>query len=445
MNWGNDVTTDLPRINNFVMIATPNLGAPKAYNPIQDNWDGDIVYKYVFSKVIYLAYEKLAAGETIYGPTPDSNIQLSGVSNPDGTFNYQEFLQKYVPTIYSLLPTYPFLDPAYGQPPTTDPSVTNNLLPALDVEGWAQELEENVQQVTDIYGTGVSTVVSVTKEVGPIPYGIVGQTGAFVYLQSIFPFNAYSAQVPDEGQTWYQNNSQPLGDGTVPVASSDPFMGDTNVEQFPAIVGTNVSHQELPSNEDAQADVLQALGIIATDYAGISTGLSLVNKLEDLGEGTGVLGWVISYVFDPVGAVLTDDQGRRLGYTPVTGPLEEIPDSVFLGDSTAGFALAFGEGPVPTQFQLTGLGGPYSVLVSGQDGSEDFGAIESGTLASGQGQPVTLTPAPPSACPPARRRLRHARGRDHRRHKPAPNGLDVRRRDRATPRFSGRRHRHDHG
>ena len=390
-------TTEIPKVNNLVMIGVPNRGAPQAFNPLNNNWILNTTYSLVFSKVLNLAYVKLKAGSTIAGPTAAQSFTWSDALDANGNFDYLKFIRLYVPTILDLMTIDPFLNLGNGQAladVNNDPNYSNNLLLYIDAGNFAQTLESKVQQITDIYGTGVSTVVSVTVDTGPIPIG-EDLNGSPIYQASLLPFADYLAQVPDANQRWYldlpQNQGANTGDGTVPVSSSDPFTGDSNVEFVPI---SGIEHQSLPSNMLSQSGVLQYLGFAAGYNSQISTATS------SLGDQICAASWVASLAFDPVGAVLTDSQGRRLGYTPQTGPLEEIPNSIFLGDATAGFGLAFGTGPVPTQIQLSGVGGSYSVLVSGLDSSGNFfGADVSGTLASGQTQSVALTlpqPGPPA-------------------------------------------------
>ena len=118
--YGDDVpwelaTTKLPKINDFTMIGTPNLGVPQSFNPSQNNWEinngGDgglssvinnIPYEYVFSSLIEMAVNALEEGYTIGGPTADSSITLNQVNNPDGTLNYYQFISRYVPSLFDL-------------------------------------------------------------------------------------------------------------------------------------------------------------------------------------------------------------------------------------------------------------------------------------------------------------------------------------------------------
>ena len=375
----NIATTKLPKINNFIMEGVPNLGAPTAFNVLKDNWISDSTgaFQFVFSKIILMAYQKLLAGQTITGPQPGDDITLKDVTNSDGTLNYQALIGLYVPTLYGLMTTQPFLNLGNGQglvDVNNNPAFSNTLLLDLNGGDGLSSFEMLVQQVTDIYGNGVPTVVSTNQMVGPIsPIPIVNAT--------LFPFTSYIPVAPLPNETWYQDQKANTGDGTVPVASSaTPFVGNPNVTLYQL---QGVSHGELPSNRNSQMDVLQTLGVNTSSGVTISTGLST----NPVFQGAT---WRILFTVDPVGALLTNAEGQQVGYAPTTGAVEQIPDSVYWGNGTAGFGLAFGTGPAPTQFQLTGMGGSYTVLVSGQDGAAFFGTTASGTLASEQTQSLSL-------------------------------------------------------
>ncbi len=395
--YGDDVpwelaTTKLPKINDFTMIGTPNLGAPQSFNPSQNNWEinnggltpvlNNIAYEYVFSSIIEMAVKELEDGYMIGGPTINSSITLNQVNNPDGTLNYYQFISRYVPSLFDLMSTQPFLYNGSRTGPVTvndNPLIRNNLLLDLnapDGNGGSglTDFESMVEQVNVIYGSGLSTDISSTAEIGPIDNSVG------IPIRSVFPFDTGHPQVPSTNQPWYLDQFAPNGDGTVPASAADPFEGITTVRTFN--VGA-VEHQALPSDPLSQTVALQSLGL-NTSLDSISTSLSY--------SGPRALAtWEIQYRIDPVGTVLTDDQGRPLGDTPETGPLEEIPDSVFLGDSSTGIGIAFGTGPVPTQLELVGLGQSYSVSILGYDSSGEFGNSLTGTLASGQTQVVPLT------------------------------------------------------
>ena len=86
---------------------------------------------------------------------------------------------------------------------------------------------------------------------------------------------------------------------------------------------------------------------------------------------------------DPVGLLLVDGQGRRLGWTPETGVLTEIPDSVWYGEGD-GLGFASGELLLPLRVELSGLGGDYVAQVAGLVDGAQVGYEERGTLASGE-------------------------------------------------------------
>ena len=371
-------TTKLPKINNLIMIGVPNLGAPKAFNILNNNWIDDPVYEYVFSRIVLMAYLRLEAGGTISGPA-GSSITAGALLGPvGGAENYQDFIRLYVPSVYDLMTIEPFLTLSTGGDPIaidgdSGPTYSifrNSLLLNLDSGDYASTLEASVQQLTVIYGTGLPTVTSTTEEVGP--NGDPGDT-------TLFPFGAILPQVPAAGQVWYLDQNTSLGDGTVPVSSSDPFAGDVNVEQH-LIPG--VGHQDLTAVSGSQEEVLGALGLNTTSYS------ALIHTGSDLALKLGSLEVFASLVIDPVGAILTDLQGQRLGYTTQTGVLDEIPNSVFLGDDSAGLGIIFGNGPGPVQLQLIGEGQPYTVYIQGNDGTGAFGNSVTGMLSNGQTQMV---------------------------------------------------------
>ncbi len=123
----------LPKIYNLIMVAVPDRGASKAWNPLHNNWNGDGAYRFFLSKMLKIPYKYVTKNKrTIAGPPPitrDSIVDVTG--QPSQTL----FIDQYVPTIRSLLATYPFLDKGEGVPETV-----NN-----DAQG-AQQLPARSQQ-----------------------------------------------------------------------------------------------------------------------------------------------------------------------------------------------------------------------------------------------------------------------------------------------------------
>jgi hypothetical protein len=96
---------ELPIVQNLVMVGVPNRGAPKAWNPLQNDFSGDVSFQIVLSKAMLKAYDLYLDGALITGA--DGNISLA--DTPDLT--PEAFINLYVPTIRGLLSTYEFLYP----------------------------------------------------------------------------------------------------------------------------------------------------------------------------------------------------------------------------------------------------------------------------------------------------------------------------------------------
>ena len=101
-----------------------------------------------------------------------------------------------------------------------------------------------------------------------------------------------------------------------------------------------------------------------------------------------------------------DGAGRRLGYSAATGPLAEIPDSLWLGN-TDGIGWVFGPLQQPVTLHLIGLGEDYYVMVSVTSETEEGGLVDSDYLNLGQSKvlPVpivskTADTTPPVVTPP---------------------------------------------
>ena len=82
----------LPEIDNFFMIGVPNRGASKAWNPLHDDWNVDISYRIVLSKILDRAFEKVLQGRRITGP--DYDITIAEVV-PGDAFAQEDFVRRY--------------------------------------------------------------------------------------------------------------------------------------------------------------------------------------------------------------------------------------------------------------------------------------------------------------------------------------------------------------
>jgi hypothetical protein len=375
---------NLPRIDNFVMLAVPNEGAAKAWNPFNNNFKVDPIFQYFLSKIIQNAYTKVLNGETITGP--DGNIDLVSIT-VGGQPDPKLFLRKYITTIRYLLPTYDFLDLGGGLTNiNSDPATRNDLLldlnaglnlsPSGDLSSFASR-----STVTAIFGNSSEDTI-ITNE------RHVGSTILNPGILQIHPFtNLFPKGLPDSGEVWFENHDDDLaGDETVPLQSlRSRFLNDerVNVREF---TSGEVEHLPIVHHADVQKLILNLLGqriapgSVSTTLAGKNWG-SLKTQITAM-------------IVDPVGAVLTDGNGRRIGFDPGSGVIQEIPDAVYIGDSD-GIAVIVGPAVGPLELSLEGLGGNYYVQVSGSQGG-GFGVEDAGVLAVGATKEIDIeieTPA----------------------------------------------------
>lgn len=407
----------LPKFENLILVGVPGRGASKAWNPLHDNWVTDPAFQMVLSKVVSRAFTRVMKGSVIHGP--DYEISLASL-HADGCATTLErcFIERYVPTVRSLLATYPFLLAPNGllEHVNSDPLRRNFL--ALDLNAGldlALVGDPNAfttqAKVTVIHGTngglspawqqfalGIQTGTPYWVEPKIGPDSLFGLTADVIARMS--DANAHDAA---PGEHWFRDQTVPnFGDGTVPTDSSaEQFANQANVEvrAFTQSVGStlgntlhSVGHTDLMWNPDVQGAILDTLGVVwAPDE--LSTTLH--------GENAGAIACAVSgcwnLILDPVEGFLVDAQGRRLGYSTATGPLAEIPRSVWYGQSDGiGWISGAVEGPLA--LQLAGLGGSYAVSVSGLGRAGRSGLIDAGALAPGASRTLVV---PRSTAPAA--------------------------------------------
>ena len=369
----------LPKIDKFVMVGVPNRGAAKAWNPLHDNFIDDFAFRRILSKVIKGAFEK-------QGTQP--------ISGPDGVITAETdertFIERYIPTIRSLLATYDFLGTLQSPPMHVNfsPRLRNNLLldlnAGLDLGGSSDSNSFASNRFADLVGTVVN-IYGTNEEDTPVAMALRAGPDISSVLADIHSFRDKAlGRKADFDEEWYSPITCPAcGDGTVPLESSQgQFLGDPRIEQperrikllpFTRLVNTKsaVGHTALLSNPDVQAAILRELSRpiprsdISTDAA--------TTKIRT----------AISIFLDPVEGFVIDGQGRRLGYTSETGALTEIPNSVYFGDRD-GIGWIMGSIVPPLTLQLTGLGADHFVELAGVAGVTAFGVESRGYLAPGE-------------------------------------------------------------
>lgn len=355
----------LPEVDQFIMVGVPNRGASKAWNPLHDNWIADVAYRAVLSKIIDRAYQKVTAvfPETISGP--DYAITKASIS-PGGSPDPLLFIEKYVPTIRSLLATYDFLDTGSGFTNVNSvPSLRNNLV--LDLNNG---LDLAATADPNPFAELVNATV-ICGGLGRTANLVVERTGT-AREDVLLPFTDFLANDASAADEWYEDLWMANGgDGTVPLESCyEQFAGDGRVKTK-LFYGVGLDHTSMMSDVTVQSYILDTLKV-KYEAGNISTG-----------AGLGYAN-VISVISDPVETILVDGQGRRLGYSQATGVLTEIPGSVWFGEAD-GFGYVTGSLVEPAHLELTGLGEDYYVMVSVERfGRPAGGAISSGHLAQGQ-------------------------------------------------------------
>ena len=330
------------------MIGVPNRGASKAWNPLHDNWVVDPAFQVVLSKIINRAYKKVLNGAVISGP--DRDISLATLAPPE-CLDLPEvcFINQYVPTARALLATYDFIDFGSGfTHVNNNRDLRNSLLLDLnagldlalvgDPNAFAAKAKVNV-----IYGTNGGQVPEPLRlALGLVPgtptavVQRVGPAGGRFGFRWIAPFAELLSRDAQVGEVWYDDIVAPLsGDGTVPIDSSaGQFFGDARVTLRAFTQGGNtqqsVGHTDLPFNTDVQQAILDILGVSCP---------APCNQIS-LGESTAAPSAVECAVtgcsnltLDPVEGFVIDSLGRRLGFSTATGPLTEIPGSVWFGNA----------------------------------------------------------------------------------------------------------------
>ena len=189
------------------------------------------------------------------------------------------------PSLFNLLPTSTsyVTSTIVGTPPNM-----NNYKNALLLD-----LNENTSLFTDRpgveeyinYSTGTSTLVGINYLLGTV----------------------------------ISNTSSNEGDGTVPAKSAS-LWGHNSGAVLHAFSG--ISHQALAFDSNSQISVFTQL------YGDVGSSIVPVqNQNFASNVANYIMGW-----FDPVDFVITDTAGRRVGYTPEAGYLNEIQGAYYSGD-----------------------------------------------------------------------------------------------------------------
>jgi Tol biopolymer transport system component len=370
----------LPLVRNLFMVGVPNRGASKAWNPINDNWNVELAYRMVLSKIINRAYQKVISGHSI--PGPDHTITRASILDLQGNPSHQEFIKQYVPTMRALLATYDFRDLGSGP---EDVNGFTNLR-----NDWILDLNDGYDYVptadpSPFANSCAPTVIYAANQPTPTLVREILSGGD----DAVLNFDDYAADDVPVGTSWFMELLGLLGgDGTVPEMSAfGQFIGDRRVSLKQMTTG-KTDHVGLMSNPDVQKAILQTIGASFKN-----SDISIV-----LAQDQALL--ALSATFDPVDGFVVDGAGRRLGFSESTGPVTEIPGSLWFGNAD-GMGWVFGPVQQPLRLELTGRGEPYYVIVAVETEQGNGGVVDSGFLALGAERelPIVIGPATPNQAP----------------------------------------------
>jgi len=374
----------LPRVNNLIMVAVPNRGAALPWQAMNNNFIRDLASKAVMSKILANSWWKVQKGMSIYGPP--APITPQSVVNPaTGKLDPVIFINLYCPTFRSLLATFPFLVDLNGNLVSVNnrPEYRNDLV--LDLNNGLDLPDQPAAADPNLFANAVdhTVVFYASRELTAHQMQEMNTAASNV----VFPLDAIFEQDVADGTIWYQDIVDTVGDGTVPsLSAAGQFEGDGRIEVIRVTDG-DTTHTGLMANRQVQTGILDVLGIDWQNVA-ISTGLAAES-------GTNI----VMALTDPVGAIVIDGQGRRLGWTPDTGILAEMPNSVWYGEGD-GIGFVYGDVPQPLRVELVGLGDNHVLQVVGEQGEQRIGLQDGGSLASGETkslQPETRAKLSPPA------------------------------------------------
>lgn len=387
----------LPGVNRFLSVAVPHYGASKAWNILHDNFAADSAYQVLVAPMAASALRRVLAGETVLGPNGDhiTKARLEAAPEVNGAYRTLEeaFISMYTPTGRGLLAIYPFIRDE-GSAALRDvnataganaialdlhgtPGLPPGQFPQSDGLGFAAALGTVILATrTDIgllYGTGVETMTYAEERVG------------HTEDEDSPVFNIYGHWLkPEYGERWWidlYSDEGPAGpdagDGTVPRLSAlGPFDGSPFARRH-RFDGTD--HGAINSTKASQRIMLLELGIPSET---VSTGEYIASLWAKIWNYNHLMGW-LAIVVDPVEAFVVDAQGRRLGWTAATGPLAEIPGSIYWGGAD-GIGWIFGDIPADLTLHITGIEPDHLVSIVGAANGRPFSLVSEGAIGVGE-------------------------------------------------------------
>ncbi|HQZ55373.1 MAG TPA: hypothetical protein PLG23_18065, partial [Thermoflexales bacterium] len=105
---GSPGPSTLPKFRNVVLAGVPNMGDTRSWSGVIDNWRDNAVMRFLLSRLVYAEYLYVQTKETNAISGPDYAITASDLAT-DTVLRNRDFISRYVPTLNSMLATYPFV------------------------------------------------------------------------------------------------------------------------------------------------------------------------------------------------------------------------------------------------------------------------------------------------------------------------------------------------
>jgi hypothetical protein len=435
-------TVPLPTVNRFASVAVPHRGASKAWNLLHDNMSADRVYRVFFSKVAQAAYDRvMTLGATITSPIAGDAIdkarvdrfvlnhpEMLSTTDPE-TRRHEAFIYLYIPTGRALLATYPFIRDANGNYRTINGDAQNpgpqrnaiilDLNSGLDLDSTETHALIRAQQglpdvggfssrvsMAAFYATSGPTLTYAETHVGP---RLLEVQGFPIIAAEISPMDAYvDSRAAASNETWWtdsetgpttripQTNGQPPttttkpnGDSTVPRQSGgDLFFSHRNIRRYER-TASGIDHGSINSDDETLKLVLREFNAPALALSQVTPGTTWVG-IADL----------LCLWFDGSDAYIVDALGRRFGWVPSVGLVQEIPGAVMLADGSGpGFGWLTGEIAAPLRLVVAGRGGSHVAQVTGKLGNTRVGVQSDGTMGAGELRSLRVTDPTPTTDP----------------------------------------------
>ncbi|HRA55127.1 MAG TPA: hypothetical protein PLQ83_15810, partial [Thermoflexales bacterium] len=103
---GSPGPASLPGIRNLILAGVPNMGDVRSWSGVIDNWRDNAVMRFLLSRLVYAEYLFVQTNPANVIAGPGYGISAGSLST-DTLIRNRDFISQYVPTLNSMLATYP--------------------------------------------------------------------------------------------------------------------------------------------------------------------------------------------------------------------------------------------------------------------------------------------------------------------------------------------------